>query len=389
MSRINSLLLYFGTTIILMVITMQTANAIPAFARKYNAACSACHTAVPTLSVVGRNFKLNGYRFAANEKPQKKFTDHLGLGNAFPISFGIISRPYDKKKNGTTNNRALHEVELFAAGTIGNKLSGFIEMEAEDEDGFGSVLSAAQVTYSYTPQVNLQASYGSNLWTDPYDTYSDMRRLTRGHSPIVDKSHGGADGAIRKARQNVSVFGTLNKLFYSIAYSGPASDKEGHDANTITGRVAYNFTPNLMLGAMSMSGSCTVDSGNSNCTTVDRDYTRYGVDFQADVQKLRFNGAYITANDDNASGIGDTSTDAYFMRLMYINNDSGRPDWVPMVRFDNYELNDGTDNVNEVSFQMNYYFDENVRAMVEYWDRSGADTLSDSNRLTLQLYAYF
>jgi hypothetical protein len=43
-------------------LAVHAAAAIPAFARKYNLACSACHTAWPELNVFGQKFKDNGYQ---------------------------------------------------------------------------------------------------------------------------------------------------------------------------------------------------------------------------------------------------------------------------------------------------------------------------------------
>src|SRR5579864_828423 len=40
---------------------VSEAEAVPAFARKYGASCSQCHSAFPTLNAYGRAFKLNGY----------------------------------------------------------------------------------------------------------------------------------------------------------------------------------------------------------------------------------------------------------------------------------------------------------------------------------------
>ena len=39
-----------------------SAQAIPAFARKYEKACNSCHTAWPMLNKAGRMFKEAGYR---------------------------------------------------------------------------------------------------------------------------------------------------------------------------------------------------------------------------------------------------------------------------------------------------------------------------------------
>src|ERR1700749_4284120 len=42
--------------------TTQSANAIPAFARKYGLRCSACHESWPMLNFFGQKFKDNGYQ---------------------------------------------------------------------------------------------------------------------------------------------------------------------------------------------------------------------------------------------------------------------------------------------------------------------------------------
>src|SRR3979490_2342637 len=42
-------------------LAVHKTNAIPAFARKYGLACSACHTAWPELNAFGQRFRDNGY----------------------------------------------------------------------------------------------------------------------------------------------------------------------------------------------------------------------------------------------------------------------------------------------------------------------------------------
>ncbi|MGB9198007.1 MAG: hypothetical protein WCB53_13885 [Terriglobales bacterium] len=48
--------------IVLILGTTQSANAIPAFARKYGLRCSACHESWPMLNFFGQKFKDNGYQ---------------------------------------------------------------------------------------------------------------------------------------------------------------------------------------------------------------------------------------------------------------------------------------------------------------------------------------
>src|SRR5690606_15708554 len=48
---------------------VSTAEAIPAFARKYRVTCSVCHTTAPALNAFGEQFAGNGFEFVPGEPP--------------------------------------------------------------------------------------------------------------------------------------------------------------------------------------------------------------------------------------------------------------------------------------------------------------------------------
>jgi hypothetical protein len=54
--------LVFALVLIFLVLSSQTASALPAFARKYGLRCSACHESWPMLNYFGQKFKDNGYQ---------------------------------------------------------------------------------------------------------------------------------------------------------------------------------------------------------------------------------------------------------------------------------------------------------------------------------------
>ena len=60
--RANSVLAAAFALFFLVVASSQSANAIPAFARKYGLRCSACHECWPMLNFFGQKFKDNGYQ---------------------------------------------------------------------------------------------------------------------------------------------------------------------------------------------------------------------------------------------------------------------------------------------------------------------------------------
>jgi hypothetical protein len=49
------------------IVSVQTAQAIPAFSRKYDVNCTACHTAPPQLNTFGERFLENGYQLPGTE----------------------------------------------------------------------------------------------------------------------------------------------------------------------------------------------------------------------------------------------------------------------------------------------------------------------------------
>ena len=371
-------------------------NAIPAFARKNGLACSGCHTAWPMLNNVGRRYKENGYRFSKEEQPRVKINENLSWDESLPVSVVLVARPYDKKDSGERKIRALHEAELMIGGPMGEKMSGFFEIEAEDEFtnelGLDVGIPAASLSYNHNDAVNLQFSYADALWFDAYNTYSNSRRLTRGVQAVVSNSFGGADndGALNTPRQNIAVYGRpVDSFFYGLSMSGLADDAEGVDGQTVIARVAYEFTQDIMLGAMIMDGVCSVASGSASCVTNDRDYSRTGFDVQATVSDLTITGAYLQAEDDNTAATALLENNAFFVQATYVMANGGRATWVPLLRYDAYEKNNGVEEIEELTLTVSHYFTENIQGYIEYWDRSGDGATLDDDRMTLQIMAAF
>lgn len=389
---INTLIL----TVFVAVLFPSASEAIPAFVRKTNMACSTCHTAWPALNAFGRQYKEHGYRLGHLEAPTKTITKDLKWDESLPVSVLLVARPYDKKGSAAeAKNRALHEIELMVAGPMGDKMSGFFEIEAEDEVvngiGFDTGIPAAQLTYNHSEDVNLQFSWGSNTWFDPYNSYTGNRRMTRGANAVSDQAFGGADndGKLRNSRQNIALYGRPSpKFFYGVALSGDANDSEGVGGDSLTARIAFDVMPELTIGAMHISGTCVANITVGNCL-VDRDYSRTAFDIQSEVAGFTFNAVFLTATDDNATATAEVDNDAFYVQALYTVKEGARVTWAPLIRYDSYDKNGGAETINELTLGVNYYFTENVRGMVELWDRSGEGTTVDDDRVTLQLFAAF
>jgi len=300
----------------------------------------------------------------------------------------LRARPYDKKDSGDVKLRAIQEVELFVTGAIDDNFSGFFAIEAEDENDFNAEVSTAKLAYRYSDAINVQMSWAQVFESDPYSFLRNSLRLTRGRPSIIDQRFGSAD-RMRDTRQNFTLTGRVaGSLFYSASYTGAPKDAEGVDAAGFAGRVAYDITSNIMIGAMYWSGEEGADPDNNIAAT---DYTRSGFDFQVDAANTRISGGYITATDDNPAVVGEEDNVAISVQAFHtFRTKSGKPGLVPLIRYDSYEKNDGRDQFDELTLNVGYYFQENTKGFIEYWDQIDTpDGIPDDSRLTLQLQVGF
>ena len=408
---------------VVFVFISTSADAIPAFARKYDAKCSACHLAFPQLNSAGRKFKEAGYAFP-KIKGEVAISDFLNWDEYVPLSILIKARPYDKKNPGDEKLRALHEVEILSGGRLSENVSAFMELEAEDEDlnarGFEIGVAHAWLTVRQSDALNAQIAWGSMLSADPYDTYSGGRRLTRGTQTVIDQTFGGADdGKLSSARQTVSAFGRpMPSLFYNVGVSGLAGDPEGENFSTYFARVAFDATKNVMVGALIVSGTKEAVGASSDtsfvvCTGVgapaptcgaadevrelttvtaaedERDYQRIGLDVQADIGDFRVMAALMSTEDDTGSGGLSVENDASYLHAQYTVKDGGRPLMVGLIRLDDYEKNNGADSFDSVTLNLTYYFTQNINGFIEYWDGDGPTAADEKSRITFQGSAAF
>jgi len=141
--------------------TTQSANAIPAFARKYGTSCQTCHSVYPKLNPFGEAFRHNGYRFPGvdsdywkqetvplgQEAQKKTFPNSVWPGSlpgGPPLAFGFngsaLIHP-DKNAtgaladNGTifTLQDLVAEAHLWAGGSYDDTITFWAEVTFSTE----------------------------------------------------------------------------------------------------------------------------------------------------------------------------------------------------------------------------------------------------------------
>jgi len=188
---------FLRSAVLLVVVanlTASTAWAIPVFARKYQTSCATCHTAFPKLNYFGKAFKNNGYRYPAGtdeemtrEKPvslgaegyKKVWPEALwpaNIAGSLPIGVRGILRVNEYENSARNQSFEFpHELELLAAGTIGDTFSYFGEVEIENENNETEL--ATVVVLQYDPRPGFHVRLGE---VNPHPI-PDGLRLTSSH----------------------------------------------------------------------------------------------------------------------------------------------------------------------------------------------------------------
>ncbi len=393
MKKLQKILLSSAILILLFICLPQTAKAIPAFAKKHNLKCTACHTVFPKLNGAGREYKTNGYRLSEELEGEVQrnqvIADDLVLDKQFPMSGLIKGYLYDKKKDKDAKTRSFHELELFVAGNVFKNISAWIEVEAEDENDFSPGVEMGIVSFHLSKYANIQAGYGPYFFSDPFDTLADWgRRMTRSHKAPWDYTKNYASGVrLRSATQFISLFGRAEGLFYSVGYHRDTGDPEGEGGEDVSARVAYEFSPEFGDTAANISiGGFGVFGMQNKATEVD--FTRIGVDLQVEIgESFNLLGAYLASKDDLPGNLEEKNNSFYGeMFWVFYNTALNSPSFVPLVRIENYERANGDISFTDISLNLSYYVTQNVRLSVEYWSNlSTPDGVDKNNRIT----AYF
>ncbi len=136
-------------TALAFAVGVQTAQALPSFARQTGMSCAACHTVYPELTTYGRTFKLNGYT-TTNTDELKDGTDEAGyrleINNVPPLAAMIqisdtwVSKPVtgsgaDQGNDGNGNLEFPNQLSLFYAGRISPNMGAFVQITYDSGSG--------------------------------------------------------------------------------------------------------------------------------------------------------------------------------------------------------------------------------------------------------------
>jgi hypothetical protein len=240
------------------VLLPNSAQAIPAFARKYGLACSACHTNWPRLNRFGINFRDNGYRM--NRERDNPVTQPPGywpiafrstVGYEYNATTQVPVAPTPSNPNGLattqTGTFGFQGLDILTAGTLGDQISFLLVVEAVlNSAGFqlgpqDGDLESAWVSFNRlfsTPYLNLRVGkMAPDLPVDQHRSYE----LTQNYEIYFFRAQGSAVTFTPGENQNgVELFGhsELSNIRYSVLLAN-ANDSPFFSANIVSNPVVW------------------------------------------------------------------------------------------------------------------------------------------------------
>lgn len=151
----------------------KTAEAIPAFARKYRVSCMQCHAPVPRLNAFGEAFAANGFEFAVGEPPR----DTVGTSDALlrlqsDIPLAIRLDAYVRAQNKPTAGQNSIDLQtpwvmkLLSGGQVADKVSYYLYFLLT-ERGEVAGLEDAYVQFTDVAETGISLIVGQFQVSDP------------------------------------------------------------------------------------------------------------------------------------------------------------------------------------------------------------------------------
>ena len=291
-------------------------GAIPSFARQTGLACSACHTAFPQLTALGRTFKLNGYTLSGAQVIQAGDSGQrasLKLGLIPPVSAMVVTSLSHTATTppGTQNSEAQfpQQLSLFVGGEITPQIGTFLQLTYSGIDGALGIDNAEVRFADHTQLGQKDLLYGLTLNNNPtsQDVWNSAPawRFPFTGSEVAPSPAAAPllEGALAQQVAGLGAYAMWNNVLYAeyTAYrSAPQGGAHPLDAtatNTIDGVASYwrAFLQHawgdqtLMVGGFGLTAKL-IPSGVTG--PVNR-YTDAGVDAQFE---RRLGGGMLTAH---------------------------------------------------------------------------------------------
>jgi hypothetical protein len=316
---------------VLLIMTFQRSEAIPAFARKYQISCQVCHSPVPRLKPFGETFAANGYRLTEYESPRyfiQAGDDKLSLLREVPLAIrfdGITSLNF--RNGGKVDFGAPLGVKLLSGGELTDKLSYYFYFFMSEAGEMVGIEDAFLVYH------DLFGS-GLNFYAGQFQVcdamYKRELRLTLEDAKVLTVAPGNSSAVLTYDRgimfdyeipklKTLFTAEILNGSGIGAAGGGLQFDKDKY--KNVMGRIAQPIGKNVEIGFFGYSGKELI---NEIPDITNSRIKMFGPTLRLDFnEKFMVNMLYVKRTDSNvlieADGTIDNNvmTQGGFAELIY------------------------------------------------------------------------
>jgi hypothetical protein len=345
------------------------AQAIPAWARKYNADCSLCHYPnVPRLNSLGHEFRRAGFRMADEFN---KSQDISKVGDFLSVR-GRVQYDYRDREGQTIESEfRWNDTTLFYAGALTKSFTSFAELEWENNDDISLVASVGGVWG--------QSDHYSTFRIGQFHTLSRVGfggfdRPTGISTPLIrtsDLTTGGVPFTIGEDQRGLELTHVFKKsrliaqLLNGIDSTGDGN--EGTDGDTDTAKdytVAFEHILDDLASGFTLYGYWGAWYNGTPVTGKRHTFARYAVTGNKIIPNLlggnfEFMGGYVRSQDRVPSSLGgNVQGNAFFVELEQYFERMG---FTLLGRYDFVDPDDNTANDRTEKWTVGY-----VRTLQDY-----------------------
>jgi hypothetical protein len=387
------MLRYVSATIALAICTLAAATpaeAIPAFARKYQLSCSACHAPFPRLKEWGEDFAARGFRLDPALEPPAATVDTgdptLSLLREFPIAVRIDG--FASWKEGALAEADIEwpwVFKILSGGPISRTISYYVYFILERGGVQG--LEDAYLQFNSPMNMPLNLIVGQFQVSDPL--FKRELRLERFDYEIYRTRVGASPANLTYDRGLVASFtlpGELDSVLQVVNGNGigeAEDDNFDQDAlKTFSWRLARAVGP-IRIGGFSYYGRQRDAAGFRNRTWY------LGPDFVIDfTDSVQLNAQYLERRDDNPtfapSPGADWETRGGFAELQYLPRGPDGP-WAVSLLYNKVNSDDPNALWHSASVTLTHLLARNVKVMIE----GGREIERKAGRISVGVVAAF
>ncbi len=316
----------------LFIVPVKNAEAIPAFARKYQISCQVCHTpAMPRLKAFGAEFANNGFRMTEYQSPRyfvETGDDRLSLFREFPLAIRLEGyTTLNFENEGTVDFAAPFVVKVLSGGELTDKLSYYFYFLMNEtgtvvglEDAFmmyHDFLGAGINLFIGQFQVSDPLFKGElRLTLEPYQIYA-----TRPENSSVDLKYDRGIMFDKSFKTGTTLVGEIvNGSGLDPAWGEFLFDKDKFKNFML--RISQSIGKRISVGFFGYTGKEEISDDIT--TPYISEMKMYGPDVAIDIdQKLMINMQYVWRTDSEVYNsieeetLNDVATKGGFVEIIY------------------------------------------------------------------------